>query len=337
MITFLRPKTFSQQIAAATVWLLLLGCSQPLCAQPNSGLPTDPGEPFVTIDGQPILIGELNYVLRSKLKTDRVSGLPLPVKQATANLLLRQHLALRCLKSQGGEKLQRLIDRYWDAYVDSIRRGGESIDSICKRYECTESALRAAKAWEIGWREYLRSKMNDANLAKFYASNRERFTPTSWKVSHFVMSLEDEDQLRSVWNELTQFKDQPDELREQFVAMTEKHSKGSTASEGGLIGWVSASGDLPEAVMRAIARTEPGQITYPVRSPLGFHFVLVHEREQKPVPFESLSDRSQLRREAADYLFNLLVKSGAEQAKITWYVSSLQTEIAQLTQAFDEE
>lgn len=74
------------------------------------------------------------------------------------------------------------------------------------------------------------------------------------------------------------------ELRRQaidgadFAALARAHSQGSGAGEGGSIGRVEP-GDLPDPLAKVAVTLEPGTISQPVRTSLGYHLVRVEDRE----------------------------------------------------------
>ena len=107
-----------------------------------------------------------------------------------------------------------------------------------------------------------------------------------------------------------------------FATAAREHSDGGSADEGGKIGWVEGNGDLPSTVMKSVREAKIGEVTPPIRSPLGLHLILVHQFQRNDVAFEDLTDHAQLRRDAADALFEILLK-GQKDAKISWYVDAL--------------
>jgi len=123
-------------------------------------------------------------------------------------------------------------------------------------------------------------------------------------------------------------KDLADQIRSSdsasaaFAEAARQHSDAGSAADGGMIGWVEKEGDLPASVMNAVRETEPGQVSEPIRSPLGMHLLFVHQSEAGKLTFDELSDQGQLRRDAADALFDTLVRRQSD-AKIVWFIGAL--------------
>ncbi|MGI9472051.1 MAG: peptidylprolyl isomerase, partial [Rubripirellula sp.] len=109
---------------------------------------------------------------------------------------------------------------------------------------------------------------------------------------------------------------------EAFADAAMQHSEAPTAANGGKVGWVKNDGDMPGDVMQSIRGAKAGTVAGPIRSPLGIHLVFVHQEEAGKLGFDDLTDQAQLRRDAANALFDALIRQQAD-AKISWFVSAL--------------
>ncbi|QEF98991.1 Foldase protein PrsA precursor [Stieleria maiorica] len=291
-----------------------------------------PSDPIAAIDGDPILLGELNYLLASKLKVKDLSDVNLDVQRASSALLVRQHMALQTLRQQGGTDLQTLLDRDWEEFLVALRRKGLNLDEYCKQFQSDERSVRQSHDWDSAWRRYLKSMMTDANLKRYYELHHENYSSARWNVSHLFIAVDKqsrdsqaiaEQRIQDITSQLQETSDAAEALKTKFAELAVRESEGATADKGGGIGWVSQPGDLPTAVMKAIRETETGSVTPPVLSPLGYHLVLVHEKKVERVAYEDVSDLTPLRRDAATALFDALVARHGK-AKVVWYVKQLQ-------------
>jgi hypothetical protein len=291
--------------------------------------PLKPTDPIASIDGEPLFLGELNYLLVSKLGVKDLSTINIDVQQASSALLVRQHLAMKSLREQGGRNLQLLLDRQWDEFVSQLGRREQTLQQYANRFQSDPQSIRHFRDWDTAWRSYLKRSLTDTNLKRFYQRNADRFASTKWRVSHVFLPVDNQDddiaalaKQRIQWIADQLQSGPPADLAKRFAELAATESDGSTAKDGGQIGWVSTPGDLPAAVMDAIRQTPVGAVTNPVLSPLGFHLALVHEKSSMNVPFEKVADLNRLRREAADTLFDGLVEPQSE-AKTTWYIVAL--------------
>ncbi|TVM16195.1 peptidylprolyl isomerase [Oceanidesulfovibrio indonesiensis] len=99
------------------------------------------------------------------------------------------------------------------------------------------------------------------------------------------------------------------ELDEDFATVAMEVSDGPSAVNGGDLGWFTR-GQMVEAFEEAAFSLEPGAVSEPVRTPFGFHIILVEDREDEHVtPFEDAKESLKLaiaEDRAADLVSNLL-------------------------------
>ncbi|WP_161604769.1 peptidylprolyl isomerase [Roseiconus nitratireducens] len=290
-----------------------------------------PADPICAIDGQPVFLGELNLLLKEKLGARRLASVDPTVQRACSALLVKRHLAMSTLRDMGGDSLQSLLDRSWDSFLAQLKRQGSDPESYAKQRQTDEASLRRARDWDVAWGSYLKSRLNEENLRRFYQVNRKRYAPTKWKVSHLFLAFHEDqpdsqaivqERMAAIERELDDQAESEESLQRAFAELAARESDGATADRGGDIGWVSAPGDLPRVVMDAIRNTPPGALAGPVRSPLGMHLVLVRERATEETPFEGLRDLTGLRRDAADAMFDALAARQGDY-KLVWFIDGL--------------
>jgi hypothetical protein len=302
---------------------LVVSCSKPALADQKY----EPQDPLAAIDGDPIYLGELHLILTERLKVQDLSKLGVEVQQATAALLVRRHLAMRSLRAQGGESLDAMIRKQVESFSSEAARRGSSLAEQARLRMADENSLKADLAWRIAWAQYLKSKLTDANLRRFFEQRRLHYAGHRWEVSQIFLDMDTSDK-SAVANAEQSLADLCEELRgsadvaQAFADAARQHSDAGSAGTGGKIGWVEKDGDLPGSVMALIRKTEAGQIAGPVRSPLGLHVVYVHRSEPGKLQYEQLTDQSQLRRDAADAMFDALVNQQRD-ANIQWFIPAL--------------
>src|SRR5690606_16386694 len=71
-----------------------------------------------------------------------------------------------------------------------------------------------------------------------------------------------------------------------FADMARQYSDDASAPQGGELGWVSPGETVPQ-FEEALTRLEPGQVSQPVRTPFGWHLLLVEERRVQDVSEEN--------------------------------------------------
>jgi parvulin-like peptidyl-prolyl isomerase len=287
----------------------------------------EPADPIAAIDGDPIYLGELNLILTERFKSRDLDAVPIDLQRATAALLVKRHLAMKTLTAQGGDLLQGMIRRQVESFTAEAKRRGSSIEQQAAARLADEKSLMADLAWRVAWGQYLKSKLTEENLRRFFESRQQIYGGTRYEVSQIFVKMDAQDRA-SIEAAKANLVELAEEIRSAdspelaFDQAAREHSDSPTAKEGGRVGMVEKDGDLPAAVMRVVRSTPAGQVGPPVRSPLGLHLVMVHRVEPGGLTFDQLTDHAQLRRDAADALFDGLAASQSE-AKVVWFVPAL--------------
>ena len=292
----------------------------------------EPGDPIAAIDGEPIYLGELNLILTERFKTRDMDALGIDIQRATATLLVQRHLAMKTLRSQGGDVLQGMIRRQVESFAAEAKRRGSSIEEQAKARLADEKSLSADLAWRVAWGQYLKSKLTDENLRRFYESRKQLYGGNRYDVSQILVKVDSRDSLsvqaaEANLVELAAELRNSDPVETAFADAARQHSESPTAVQGGRVGVVETDSDLPSSVMKVVRETPGGEIGGPIRSPLGLHLIYVHRMEPGNRSFDELTDQAQLRRDAADALFEGLVAAQAD-AKVVWFVDALRPPVA---------
>lgn len=137
-----------------------------------------------------------------------------------------------------------------------------------------------------------KSISKDEVLAKYDADKKNYETPERIKVSHILVPLtEDADEaaqkaasetLKKIQDTLNQGK--------SFADAANEYNQQGAAGPGGELGWISR-GQTVEPFEEAAFALDLGKVSEPVRSPFGWHLILVEEK--KPASVKSLEDVEQ--------------------------------------------
>lgn len=307
--------------------LLILFLAIPPLAQVHADEKYTPEDPIAAVDGEAIFLGELNLILTERFKPADLRRVAMEVQQVTAALLVRRHLAMKTLRSQGGESLEAMIRRQIDGVAAEASRRGSSLAEQARLRMADENSLKAHLAWRTAWAQYLKSKLTEANLRRFFEQRRIQYAGHRWEVSQIFLKMDPTD-TAAIANAEQSLADLAGELsaaddpEQAFATAAQQHSDAGSAGNGGMVGWVKNDGDLPGSVMAVVRKTSDGKIGGPVRSPLGLHLVYVHQSEPGELEFEQMTDQTQLRRDAIDALFSALINQQSE-ANIQWFIPAL--------------
>jgi peptidyl-prolyl cis-trans isomerase SurA len=105
----------------------------------------------------------------------------------------------------------------------------------------------------------------------------------------------------------------------KFPDQARANSEDASAGKGGDLGWVSPGDTVPE-FEQAMAKLKPGEMSPPVRSPFGWHLILVEERRTQDVTIERRRDvaRNAIRQRKAEEQFQEFLRQVRDKAYVEY-------------------
>jgi peptidyl-prolyl cis-trans isomerase SurA len=158
-----------------------------------------------------------------------------------------------------------------------IKEQGLTLESVKKRLR---DSLRVQKV--IRRKVALRVSVTDQEIAQYLEANRTRLeTGLSYHAAHILVVPEEGRSEDAAW-EAARIK--AELLRTQllegadFATLARQHSKDASARDGGDLGTLKR-GELSQEIETQILALEPGGISRPYRSPLGYHLFRLESKE----------------------------------------------------------
>lgn len=327
MILAMMKKHYLQIVGPLAFIIITLGGDFGVCltASAEEGLAAD--EIIASVDGNPVYVGELNLILAERFPNQPIESIDIELKRATCHLLAQRRLALRALRRVGGDALAQMVQNETDAFITEVKRRGSTLQQQANARSSDSASLLVDISWRVAWGAYLKSKLTETNLRRFFTSNSSAYDGTTYRVSQIFMrptSTSPLDILETV-KTLSAFASeiQTSEEREKvFADLAREHSQSPTAESGGQLGWIESEGDLPAGLVREIRAVPVGSVSKPLRSPSGVHLLFVHEIKKGEMTYDELIDMSLLRRDAANAMFQALVDSETETT-VRWHLDLL--------------
>ncbi len=156
-----------------------------------------------------------------------------------------------------------------------LKEQGLSIDAIRKRLR---DSLRVSKV--VRRKVMLRVSVTDEEITKYLDENRAKLeTGLAYRARHIL--IQPESDTDSGWESAhitvemvrKQIEDGAD-----FAELAKKYSKDASAKDGGDLG-VLHRGELAQDIESQILALQPGQLSQPYRSPLGWHLFKLESKE----------------------------------------------------------
>lgn len=282
---------------SALLACLLLLCSPPLAAQfgPNTESHTDTLESIVAVvEDDVVTRGELDQavaVVRSQLRQRDDGQLP---PQAVLERQVLERLILEKLQQRAAdERGVSVDDTTLNAAVDSIaRRNSMSLEQLRQAVERDGISFRSYR--DQLRRELLSTRLRQREIdSRIQVSEQEidnvlenAANQRDYHIAQILIPIEggsgagpsavDAARERAL-RTLAELRGGAD-----FSRLAAAVSAGREALDGGDLGWL-ARGQLPSLFAETVLRLQPGEVSEPVRSPIGFHLIkLIGTRSAAP-------------------------------------------------------
>jgi peptidyl-prolyl cis-trans isomerase SurA len=263
-------------------------------AAPGQGADVEPLDSIVAlVDEDVILRSELDLAVAGIVDRVRASGEAMPPMNLLESQVL-ERLIIRELQVQ--RALQTGI-RSSDADID------QALTTLAQQNNMTVQQLRTVIEGDgedfAEFRRNIGEEIMTERLRQRIVNGMDPVTDTEidillasedlgggeYNVSHILLTLADGSTPQQIAQAQAEAEDLHKRLTEglDFASAAISYSKSQEALEGGLVGWRDLN-SVPAFFADAIRDLKPGDITPPVRSPVGFHIIKVNDyREQRQV------------------------------------------------------
>jgi peptidyl-prolyl cis-trans isomerase C len=290
----------------------------PPATPPAKTLPTptpvvSPTAIAATVNGEPIYELAVQRGLESVPPSRRDQARPDLITYLVDNLLLEQYL-----KSSGVAVEKAEVDKRVEEMRAELKKNGKDFDKMLIDLKVSEVELRQHITAEIRWYKYATGQATDKVLRDLFAANKDMFDGTTVRARHILISPSANDpkaeaatvaalqgvkkqietqveaglaRLPATTDQLTREKTRASLLVEVFAAEAKKSSECPTKERGGDVGWFQKAGFMSPPFANASFALQPGQMSDLVRTPFGYHLILVTERKPgREVKFEEVKE-----------------------------------------------
>jgi peptidyl-prolyl cis-trans isomerase SurA len=158
-----------------------------------------------------------------------------------------------------------------------LKEQGVTMETVKKRLR---DSLRVQKV--IRRKVALRVSVTDQEIQQYLEENRSKLeTGLSYHARHILVVPEDASARDAAW-EAARIKAEliRAQLRDgaDFADMARQHSKDATARDGGDLG-ILKRGELSQEIEAEILALQPGELSRPYRSPLGYHLFRLESKD----------------------------------------------------------
>lgn len=274
-------------------------------------------KPAATVNGEIIPLAEVEAILKAR----GPNPTPIPEGQKRQmqmdalfmlidDLLLQQFLRKNLPLPAPAEVNKRLAE-----LADALKKQGKTLADFYKESNQTEAEVRTSIVNMLQWTEYLRNRITEADIQRYYDDNREFFDQVKVRASHIVFRLPPtanpserqaaEQKLRALRQEIVSGK-------LDFAEAARKYSQCQSAANGGDINYFARKWVVDEAFAKAAFALKVGEVSDLVQTDYGLHLIKVTDRQ----PGQP-SDFAKIKEEVRDVLVEELRQEIVSQQRKT--------------------
>lgn len=273
----------SKSFAVFVVTLLLIGVAPPAPAQ------QDTLKIAAVVNDEVISAYDLHSRLRLVIASTRMDSSPEAVQRVLPQVL--HSLIDEKLKLQAAKQLEVTVSETdLQNALSGIERQNNlpagQLDYFLQREGINKEELIKQLRAEVAWIKTVQRKMTrqitvgEDEINQVLRDAVENAGKPENRVAEITLNVDTpsrEDEVRQVAERLVQ------QLREgaNFAALARSFSQGASAALGGDLGWVRA-GQLAPEIEKVVNELQPGAISAPIRSVIGYQIVYLVNRRTSP-------------------------------------------------------
>ncbi len=273
-----------------------------------------------TVQGQPITIAQLNRELAIVVKDRKLdeSQRAELQKQVLAHAVDRR-LVLNWLVTSKQAASSQDVDLVLAKLQKKLDAEELKLPEFLKQQGQSAAEFRDQQLWELSWQRYLDRYLTEANLQKFFDTNRREFDGSELHVAHLLLAAP-KNAAAADWEKLnTQAAAIRQEIVDQKITFAEaakKHSNSPTATAGGDIGLIKRREPMPESFSAAAFKLQKGEVSPPVETAFGVHLITCLAVKPGTRTWQDSAD--ELRPAIIRYLFRWIADKERITAKIEY-------------------
>lgn len=173
------------------------------------------------------------------------------------------------------DRVKKLGAPSMEAFEESLKQHGITMESLRKR---VRDGIRMSRV--VRRKVTLRVSVTDTEIDRYLDANRPKLeTGLSYHARHILVGA-DNDSEPAVAAARTKAEGLRAEARAgaDFAELARRHSADASAKDGGDLGTLKR-GELAQEIEAQILRLEPGEVSQPYKSPLGWHVFKLETKE----------------------------------------------------------
>lgn len=290
-----------------------------------------------TVNGQPIPESAVQRALMRVPPDKHSEARPQIVNYLIDQALLDQYLLQLKIDVDGKE-----IDKSVDEIKGELKKRNQEFAKMLTETKLTEAELREHIAADIRWGKFAEERANEKVLKELFEARRYLFDGSTVRARHILLTPASDDpkaaeqavvQLQAIKQQiekqvadglaklpadtdnLTREKKRQSLIEEAFSAQAKEKSACPSKAQGGDVGPFQGVGFMVEPFARAAFALKPFEMSEPVKTPFGYHLILVTDRKPgNDVTFDKVKEM--VKEQFCGTLHDSIISEARQRSKI---------------------
>jgi parvulin-like peptidyl-prolyl isomerase len=262
----------------------------------SANIPAATDKAAARVNGEMISMAEVKTLLDQRpypvsLTEEQKKAL----RQAAVDMLVDDVLMRQYLAKNAPQVAPAEVTREYQDVVESLKKQKKTVQDLLREAGQTDAQLRKDIVARLQWKAYLRARMPEAEVKKYYDDNKPFFDKIFVRASHILVKVPSNatvEQKQALRQKAEAIRQQVVAGKIDFAAAAKQYSECPSKDKGGDIGQFPYKFVVVEPFARAAFALKVGAVSDVVTSDFGYHVIKVTDRTQpKDVqPYEQIRE-----------------------------------------------
>ena len=253
------------------------------------------GKPAAVVNGEAIPMADLKAVIEQRpspvpLTKEQQGGVEkMAMDMLIEDVLMRQFLRKNMPPASPVEMNQKVME-----LADALKKQNKTLQQFLREGGQTEEQLRVDIAAQLQWKAYLKERLPDAAVRKYYDDNKVFFDKVMVKASHILVRVKADAPQAEQQAAMAKIQTIRQEIlanKIDFATAATKYSDCPSKSKGGDIGLFPYKFAVVEPFARTAFALKIGDVSDVVKTDFGLHLIKATDRTKgEPSNFETIKD-----------------------------------------------
>jgi parvulin-like peptidyl-prolyl isomerase len=268
----------------------------PAVSPVSANIPAARDQAAARINGEMVSMAELKMLLDQRpYPVSLTQEQKKTIRQAALDMLVDDVLMRQFLAKNAPPVAPAEVTREYQELTEALKKQKKTIHDLLRESGQTDEQLRKDIISRLQWKAYLKARLPEAQVRKYYDDNKPFFDKVFVRASHILVKVP-----ASATAEQKQvLRQKAEAIRQEilagkldFAAAATKYSECPSKDKGGDIGQFPYKFVVVEPFARAAFALKVGQVSDIVTSDFGYHVIKVTDRTQPKdvLPYEQIRE-----------------------------------------------